>query len=408
MEIQRQNRGNHNATEGSNTELGLWRGVAAVYRRRGLIVAVTAVAAIASVIISLLLPKWYLASSRLLVPEGGTAGLLGMLDDLPSAAKSFLGSGGGDFTRYLAILGSRTVMENVVDEFDLVSVYELEDEDYPRVEAVKELQGNVDFIIDREYDYLSIEVLDKSPERAAAMSNYFVAELNRVNSQLASQAAGNLRRYIEDRYNESLATLDTVQGAMQRFQEEHGVYQLEAQMEGFFLQLVEMRVAQLEAEALYETALSQYGPDNPRVLAYREAATAARRQYNAALAGQEQLMPVPQGSVPFVARRYIELERERMIQAKILEVIAPMLEHAKLDEMRETMAVQVVDEAVPPVKKTFPKRMIIVIATTLSAFLFAVLAVIAHQWWRRNHAAYSSRLTTAVREDDAASVDVQV
>ena len=407
MELDPSKRGNSTSSGSSSADRSAWLAVAAVYRRRFLIFGITVVAAIGAIIISLLLPKWYLASSRLLLPEGSSAGLLGMLDDLPSAAKSILGGGGGDFTRYLAILGSRTVMERVVDEFDLITIYKLGDEQHAKDKAIKELRGNVDLVVDKEYDYLSIEVLDRSPDRAAAISNFFVYELNRLNSQLASQSAGNLRRYVQQRYNEAFAVLDSVEGALQVFQEQHGVYELETQMEGFFTQIVEMRVAQLQAEALYETALSQYGPDNPQVVTLREASNAARRQYDAALAGQERLMPVPQSAIPSVARRYLELERNRLIQARILEVIAPMLEHARLDEQREIMAVQVVDHAVPPVRKEYPKRMIIVLAMTLSAFLLALFAVIVHHWWQRNHAAYASQLRHAVREEGDVMVDVR-
>lgn len=406
MELDPSKRGNNASTGPPADGRSAWFAVAGIYRRRFLIVGITALAAVTAVVISLLLPKWYLASSRLLIPEGGSAGLLSMLDDLPSAAKSLLGGGGGDFTRYLAILGSRSVMERVVDEFDLIHVYELQDDEYPREKAIKELRGNVDFIVDKEYDFLSVEVLDKSPARAAAISNFFVSELNRVNSTLASQTAGNLRHYVQRRYDEAFAVLDSVEGALQVFQEQHGVYELEAQMEGFFTQVVEMRVAQLQAEAMHETALSQYGPDNPQVASLREAANAARRQYDAALAGQERLMPVPQSAIPSVARRYLELERNRLIQAKILEVLAPMLEHARLDEQREIMAVQVVDYAVPPVRKEYPKRMLIVIATTLSAFVLTLFAVVVHQWWLHTHAVYASKLRQAVREDSDVIADI--
>ncbi|HEX7069843.1 MAG TPA: GNVR domain-containing protein, partial [Rhodothermales bacterium] len=144
-----------------------------------------------------------------------------------------------------------------------------------------------------------------------------------------------------------------------------------------------------------ETALAQFGPENPQVAALRDAVRAAQRQYQAALAGQEKLMPIPTSEVPTMARAYVDLERERMIQTRILEVIAPLLEQARMDELREVEAVQIVDAAEPPVKKSAPHRTIIVLATALSAFLLAAFYVLAKEWWRRNHVVVSARLREA-------------
>lgn len=373
---------------------------------RRLIVGVTIGAAILAVIISLLIPNTYVAASRLLLPDGGGgSGLLGMLDDLPSAAKSLIGGKSGDYTRYLAILGSRSVNERVVERFDLISVYELEDDRYPLESTLKELEDNVEFVIDKELDYLSIEVADRDPQRAADISNFYVSELNRVNGSLTSQTAGNLRQYIEGRYNQAMATMDSVQSSMQSFQERYGVYDLPTQLEGFFTQLVEMRVELLRVEAQYETALRQYGPDNPQVAALRDAMRSASQQYQNALVGQEHLMPVASSDVPVMARQYVDLERERMIQTRILEVLAPFLEQARMDELRQVEAVQVVDPAIPPVRKSYPKRMIIVVIVTMSAFLLTSLFVLALDWWRRNHALVSARIKEAADAREAQPAD---
>lgn len=394
MELSSNSRSTHSA--GDREQTTFFDMLVSLLAWRRLLIGVTFGAAVLAAGISLLIPNSYIAASRLLIPDGaGGSGLLGMLDDLPAAAKSLIGGRSGDFTRYLAILESRSVQQNVVEQFDLVEVYDVGKKKYPHEAALRELQDNVEFVVDKELDFLSIEVRDRDPQRAAAISNFFVSELNRLNGSLTSQTAGSLRRYVEQRYNESMTGLDRVQDQLQSFQERYGVYNLEAQMEGFFTQLVEMRVELLRLEASYETALRQFGPENSQVAALRDAVQSASRQYQNALIGQEQLMPVPSTQVPAMAREYIELERERLIQTRILEVLAPFLEQARMDELREVEAVQVVDPAVPPVRKSFPKRTLIVIATALSAFLVTVVFVLALEWWRRNHRRISDRIRTA-------------
>lgn len=364
----------------------LWTVVGRLYSWRRFIIGVTAAAAVASVVISLLLPNWYRASARVLMPEGQGGLSSAILGNLPAAASALLGGGpGGDYTRYLAILTSRSMLEAAVDSFNLIRVYALEENDNPLDDAVRQLRENADFEIDMEYDFLHVAVLDKDRERAAQMSNFFVRRLNELNARLSSESASNYRRFIEGRYLEARADLDSVLNATQRFQEEYGIFDLPAQTEGFFEQVAELRQGALEAEIRHEALLAQYGSDNAQVQSMAEIAQAANRKYQQALAGQEQLLPVPQSEVPTVAREFVNLELELTIQRSILEVVGPLYEQARFQEEKETQAVQVIDEAVPPARKAKPKRSIICVLATLSAFFLAIGFVLLYEWWRKNH-----------------------
>lgn len=355
---------------------------------RKFIAGVTVSVAVLSVAISLLLPKWYMAEARVLPPEDSGAGGIAaaMLRNLPGAASSLLGAGGGagDYTRYLTILTSRQMLDSVIEEFDLHTVYKTHDNRSPWDDAREELAANVEFEIDNKYDFLSITVLDKSPERAAAMANFFVARLNEVNADLTSSNAANFRRYTEQRYNTALASLDSTLDAVEVFQREFGLIDLPAQSVGFFEQVGTLRAEAVRAEVEFEALREQFGDTNPRVLAAKSVVDAANRTYHRALSGAEATLPVSLTEMPGVIRRYADLERERILQTRIIEVIAPMYEQARFDEEREIQAVQVIDYATPPVLKAKPRRSLLVIASTFSAFLLAVAYVIASTWWRSN------------------------
>ena len=380
----------------TQAEQQVWKTLGILWNRRVLIVAVTGLMAVASVVISLMLPNYYRATSRLLMPESGGSGLAGaILGNLGSAAQSLLGTSGGDYVRYLAILDSRRVLSSVVEEFDLVTVYEHQESDTPVEDAIEDLADNVDLYVDNEFDFLSIEVVDKDPERAAAIANSMLQELNRVNNELSSRTAGNFRQYVELRYEESQTNRAALLDSLKSFQQRFGVYDLQAQTEAFFDQLAELRVLTLQAEVEYEVLRSQLGDNNSAVQALEEAVAASNRKYQAALAGREQILPVPQARVPDAVRVFLDIEMERTIQEKILEFVAPMLEQARFEEQQQMEALQIVDEAVPPVEKDSPKRSIIVIAATMSAFILVVLYVLLSAWWRANSAEYARRLREA-------------
>ena len=368
----------------ATSNLRTWEALRTLYAARKLLLGVTFTAAIGAVILALLLPNWYRASARVLPPAGTAFSPLAsqLLRDLPGALGSFLGSSTRDYNRYLSILTSRSLHERVVDQFNLIAVYKLEREKHPREAALRELRDNTSFDVDRDFEYLEISVMDRDPKRAADMANFMVAELNRINAQLLTENATRYRQYVERRYYEALARLDSVLDAQQRFQEKYGLFNVEAQTRGLLEYMAALRAQALETEMRYEALRSQLGDENPQVQLLAEMRRAAEARYRQALAGQERLLPVPQREIPAALRQYLELERERVLQTRILEVLAPLYEQARFEEERRVEAVQVIDPAVPPVRKAWPPRTLLVIGITLAAFALSVLVLLARAWWQ--------------------------
>ncbi len=368
----------------ATSNLRTWEALRTLYAARKLLLGVTLTAAIGAVILALLLPNWYRASARVLPPAGTAFSPLAsqLLRDLPGALGSFLGSSTRDYNRYLSILTSRSLHERVVDQFNLIAVYKLEREKHPREAALRELRDNTSFDVDRDFEYLEISVMDRDPKRAADMANFMVAELNRINAQLLTENATRYRQYVERRYYEALARLDSVLDAQQRFQEKYGLFNVEAQTRGLLEYMAALRAQALETEMRYEALRSQLGDENPQVQLLAEMRRAAEARYRQALAGQERLLPVPQREIPAALRQYLELERERVLQTRILEVLAPLYEQARFEEERRVEAVQVIDPAVPPVRKAWPPRTLLVIGITLAAFALSVLVLLARAWWQ--------------------------
>ncbi len=373
-----------------------WNLLGTLFAWRRFIIGVTFAMGVVSIIISLLLPVYFKASSRLLLPESSGGGLASaLLGDLGSAAQSLLGAGGGDYVRYMAILGSSTVKKRVIEEFDLVAVYEMEDEEFPMSETMEELDGNVEFVIDDEFDFLSIQVWDQDPQRAADISNFYLLLLDEVSNRLKRESAATFRRYVESRYDAAEAERYALLDSLQSFQQQYGVFALEAQTEAFFTQVAELRSEALKFELQYEMLKGQYGPDNSQVRQFEELVNAADRKYVAALEGSEAVLPVSRSEAPSMVRAFANLEMQRLILEKILEFVAPLREQARFEEERQTEVLQVVDEASPPVRKDKPKRAIVVIVMTFSAGILAVLYALIMTWWKRNNAAFIDRLKKA-------------
>lgn len=379
----------------SKTSEIVWSLARTILTRRWFILGVTGFTGIATVIISLFLSNWYMAETRLLIPGQTSSGLLSSLTSgrIGSSASSLLGGLVSDYQQQLAILDSRSVKQSVVEEFDLIEVYDLAESEAPMDYAIAELEGNVEFVVDNEYNYLAVQVYDKEPQRAADMANFFVARLNEVGIDLSTETARAFRLTVENRYQETDDSLNAVLSARRALQQETGVLDLPAQGAAFMDGLTEWRSQIFVEEIKFESLLSLYGPNHSQARAAQQAVERAKEFYERALEGQERLMPVPQDSLPDVALKFAELEKEVLILGTLLEFARPVLEEAQLAEDRAAKPVQVLDHAIVPTVKARPSRAAICVVSTLSGFLLSLLYVLVSAWWKRNYTVIASNLS---------------
>jgi len=380
----------------STAEQVAWKALRTLWQSRRLIIVVTGITAVGAVIISLLLPVWYMAEVRLLLPSSSEGpSLLSSLRVRMPVAASPLGGIIGDFQRHMSILGSRTVKQSTVREFDLASVYDLTDEDFPEELAMKMLSDNSEFVVDQEYNHLNVRVYDRDPQLAADIANFMANDLNRVNALLVSQNAGALREKIEQSYAAMIVDLDSVSTALRDLQARYGVMDITSQGEAFLTGISELRQALLMAQVQYGQMRELYGDNNVNVRSALRAATTLQQQYDEALAGAEAVMPISMDSLPDVSLQFWNLEIERQTLGELIVATRPVLEEARLEEQRQVEAVEILDPAVPPIEKARPARAVICIASTFSGFIASVTFVLLLGWWRENHAAIARRLSTA-------------
>jgi uncharacterized protein involved in exopolysaccharide biosynthesis len=131
--------------------------------------------------------------SGLNLPGGGIASLLG---------KGMTGSSVADL--YMGILQSRTVADAIVERFDLTTAYG------PGLswhKARATLRGNTRVKLSEE-GIIQVTVEDADPNRAAALANAYIEELDRQNKKLASGQAASKKVFLENRLREVEAKLD--------------------------------------------------------------------------------------------------------------------------------------------------------------------------------------------------------
>jgi uncharacterized protein involved in exopolysaccharide biosynthesis len=340
--------------------------------RKFILINLTAITVIA-VAVAFLLPKWYKATASILPPR--QQDLLSTLSSASSLLRSLPGGGripglnqkSGAYN-YMAILNSRSAMEAVVQKFDLINVYDTRDSSLQ--EAVKELEDNAKFeTLDDET--LVIEVLDKDPQRAADMANYFVEILNEISLRLGTREARSNREFIERRLDQSKGDLRKAEDSLKAYQEKSRFLiapeASSASLSGIG-ELVAMKAKkEVELSILRQTTSG----DNAAIAQLQIEIGALERK----------LQQFPEAGLTS-----FRLYRDVAIQQKIVEILLPMYEQVKVDEQKDVPVLLVLDRAVAPEKKDRPKRLVIVGLTLLGSIILNALFIFSYEPARRSGA----------------------
>jgi tyrosine-protein kinase Etk/Wzc len=152
-----------------------------------------------------------------------------------------------------------------------------------------------------------------------------------------------------------------------------GVLQIDSQSRSLIESAANLR-AQVVAKEVQIQALSSYATgDNPDMIVAQQQLVALKAQLaklGGSQEGSDAELMVPKGRVPEAAMEYLRRLRDVRYYETISELIAKQFEMAKLDEARQGAVLQVVDLAVPPDTRSFPKRTLtVLLATLLSLFI---------------------------------------
>jgi capsule polysaccharide export protein KpsE/RkpR len=268
------------------------------------------------------------------------------------------------------MLKSRTVADNLVQQFDLRSVY---GEDTV-TDARKRLSGRTEVSNGRD-GVIRIDVDDRDAKRAADLANAYVAQLENLTLRLTVSEAGQRRLFFEKQLLKAKSDLTEAEVALQRFQEKAGLIAPEAQASMTVSIAANLR-AQVTAKEVQLSALRAFATkDNPDLVRTGEELATLREQLakmerDAGKLRGDVLVPV--GRAPEVAGEYVQRYRDMKYFETLFQLLAKQYEIARIDEARDAVVVQVLDNAVVPEKKSGPKRAIIVLIVGLAALFLAV------------------------------------
>ena len=335
--------------------------------------------------ITLLMPNIYVSTVRILPPQESSSNLSSMLGNMEGLASlAGISSGNSSGALYVGMLKSRTIADKIVDQFDLMTVY---DQEY-RVEMYEELGKVVSVSLGGDDGIIAISVEDENPEQAAQIVNAYVGELKKLNVKINLNSASRERLFLKDRLSKVTTELHEAEENLKNFQEKSEAISLDDQARMSIEAIATLRGNLALQEVELAVLLSSQTEQSPQVKEIREGIAQLKNQVvllerSPKGATVEDDIFLPTSAVPELGIRYARLLRALKIQEKLYELLTQQYEMAKITEAKNISTIQVLDHGVVADKKSKPNRGLIVILATFSAGFLAVLYAFIREYGKR-------------------------
>ena len=345
-------------------------------RRKWLILAITLLASIGMAIYTLVVTPKYEAQTVLMPPSSSeTSGIKSILKNTAlgkiGGLERIAGSVPNDVASiFMSILDSRTMRMDLIHQFSLDKVYKFDKLDHYYIEdLLKAVNKNIGYDLQEE-GTIAVYVTDESPERAAAMANYMIHQLDDIYKRLTTEKNRNYRIFLGKRLEIVRKDLEEAEKNMLVFQKRNNMIDIESQAKATVTTGVNLEAKYLAVKGNLEVARQIYSADHPKVRELQLQMEQLAKQ-RSALSGEKVsdfLLPYRAG--PDLALEFLRLKRDQEIQQAIFELMIQQYEEARFDESKNTPTIQVLDPAVAPQKRMYPKRRKMV----QIAFLLALVA----------------------------------
>ena len=351
-----------------------------ILRRWKFIFYFTAITTILAAAVSFVLPREYTATVIILPPQQNSSLSSTLAMQLAGlGAMSGLTSGGLGLKSlndmYVAMLKSRSIEDAVIEHYGLMQEYRKR----YYVDARKTFERHAEIEGSTKDGLIRVSIENSDPQRAAQIANGYVEQFRKLSQHLAITEASQRRVIFEQQLEKTKNDLSNAEESLKQTELTTGMVQLDSQARAMIEAAARLRAEVVAKQVQVESMRSYAGDENPALIAAQGELANLRQQFaqlvgsNGSASGD---LFFPKGQVPQAGLDYVRKLRDVKYYEAIFDILARQLELAKLDEAKEGAFIQVVEAAVPPEKKSFPKRLWITLGALAIALTVGCLVVL--------------------------------
>ena len=304
-----------------------------IKNKRKHLVIIALISIVLSTIISLTIESKY-KSTVILFPTVSTSVSQSLLT-VSSAKKDILKFGEDqDVDQLLQVLQSNYIRTKIISKYNLMEHYGIDKtSSFPQTELYKEFDNNVSFAR-TEFMSIKIEVLDTEPIRAANIANNIAELVDSIMGEMHKARALKAYNIVKTEYFALKQNIQVLQDSMTKIREK-GVFDYESQSE------------------VFNDALAQ-----------------------AIVAGKKEGVKKLEKKLEILAKyggKYTSIRDLLEFEIKKSSVLESKYTEAKVDLEQDLPYKYIVNNAYPAEKKSYPIRWLIVLLSTISTLILAMI-----------------------------------
>ena len=346
-----------------------------IWQNKKTIIIVVMTVSIVTAGITLILPKWYKATSVIMPPkvEQNVLGSLGGADLSAIGIGGMMGANQSQI-RLLTILKSRKMLEILNNEYNFQERYDTE----YRFQAYEKIESNLEIVVGDE-DQIKITFYDKNQVLVAEMVQLIVEKLDSLNIALSTSQAKKNRNFIKNRVNLIQDSLRYYENELASFMKKNDIITMEEQLRAEVEKAAEMKAQIMFDEIKLDVMRGKLKDSNPKVVDLETQIRLLKKKYHGLFSpSHSDELFINLDKTPDLQKRFGQLQRRVLYYSKLIEFLGPRYEQAKIEAVKDVPTIQVIDEPRRPEYKAKPRRALIVIILMISSFIITVVAIISN------------------------------
>lgn len=287
---------------------------------------------------------------------------------------------------FMEMLKSRNAALYVVRKHNLSEFFSTDNE----IEAAKRLSDELAFDLNKEgIITLSVNTVtswfpvfnsekDSIKKLSADLSNSFVEALDFLNREKLSSKAKRARIYIESQLQQTKNLLDSAENSLVVFQKKNKAVALPEQVKAAIDAAANLRSDIIKTEielGLMEPNLTE---DSKTLQTLKSKLLELRNQYNKMEMGNQDYL-VAFKDVPELGKELTKLLREVKIQNEVYLLLQQQFFKEKIQENRDLPTIEVLDEAIPPLRASSPRLLFSTLIGAIIVFIIMSFIIIANE-----------------------------
>jgi capsule polysaccharide export protein KpsE/RkpR len=354
--------------------------IGTIYRWRKALRNICILAFIGSAAFALWLPNYY-KSTTIFYPASTELAKPEVIFGTSGKATEYFGTD-RDLDRLLEIASANEIVDYIVARFNLYNHYGIDSTSHEGLFLVRETFRGFYVIQKNKNDALELSVEDTDPRLAADMANAARDKINELAQRMVKKSQATLLASFEENIQQKKLDLNILADSLRYLQAHYNIYSVSEQGD-----VLTNELATAESEVIRDKARLEVLSNNPlipkdtveyikanlraseRVLQRINATNPASDNFSSKNFNQGLPLVTVISDLHYQARRQFSYDLERFNQIKAAY-------------NTNIPALQMLSPAEVPIMKDRPKRTMLVVVSTIAAFLFTLLAALLADAYR--------------------------